>query len=38
MRCYVIDPEKKEIVEAEHNGDYREIYEIIGNRVNIQLR
>ena len=31
MRCYIVDPEKKEIVEAEHNGDYREIYEIIGN-------
>lgn len=31
MKGYVIDPEQQTITEIEHNGDYRQIYELIDN-------
>ena len=31
MRCLVINPEDKSVKELQHNGDYKEIYQLIGN-------
>ena len=34
MRAIIIDPETQNVNEIEHNGDYKEIYALIGNECN----